>query len=127
MSQIFTNFHVLTDSLKPPPHPPKQPKFAKGDKSFSLRLTKFGKFMALYLGCGCMNFNFTTQMTLRHLLLTPTNKKLEFKDYQIYSKMFHQSRKNSSFDQCFLNVYTNSLVAISCSPLRTSLVSSATL
>ena len=34
-----------------------------------------------------MTFNFTTQMTLRHLSPMPMNTKLECKDHQIYSKM----------------------------------------
>ena len=34
-----------------------------------------------------MNFNFITQMTLRHLLPMPMNKKLGCKGQQIYSKM----------------------------------------
>ena len=33
-----------------------------------------GNFLVLYLGCGCIDFNFTTQMTLRHLLPMPINK-----------------------------------------------------
>ena len=51
---------------------------------------KFGKFLVLYLGCGCMTFNFTTQMILRHLLPMPMNKKLECKDH---TSQFHQSWK----------------------------------
>ena len=37
-----------------------------------------------------MTFNFTTQMTLRHLLPMPMNKKRECKDHQIYSKMLRK-------------------------------------
>ena len=37
-----------------------------------------------------MTFNFMTQMTLRHLLPMPMNKKLECKDHQIYSKMLRK-------------------------------------
>ena len=68
------------------------------------------------------------------------NKKSECKDHQIYYKMlrkicnlsFLRVMKNSSFDQCFQyvycqNLYKNSLVTISSSRLRTSLVSSTTL
>ena len=44
------------------------------DKSFLLMLPKFGKFLVLYLGCGCMIFNFTTQMTLHYLLSGKTTK-----------------------------------------------------
>ena len=35
---------------------------------------KFGKRKVLYLDCGCMNSNFTTQMTLCHLLGTMNKK-----------------------------------------------------
>ena len=37
-----------------------------------------------------MTFNFMTQMTLRHFLPMPMNKKLECKDHQIYSKMLRK-------------------------------------
>ena len=64
--------------------------------------------------------NFTTQMTLRHLLLMPMNKILDCKDHQIYSKMLRKICiyvkrksnisfrviKNSSFDQRFLMIKT---------------------
>ena len=40
-----------------------------------------------------MTFNFTTQMTLRYLLLMPMNKKLECKDHQIYSKIMRNISK----------------------------------
>ena len=33
--------------------------------------------MILYLGCSCIAFHFTTQMTLSHLLPMPLNKKLD--------------------------------------------------
>ena len=58
-------------------------------------------------------------MTLRHLLLMPMNKILDWKDHQIYSKMLRSvaiyvkrksnisfSTKKSSFDQHFLMVKT---------------------
>ena len=58
-------------------------------------------------------------MTLRHLLLMPMNKILDWKDHQIYSKMLRSvaiyvkrksnisfSTKKSSFDQHFLMVRT---------------------
>ena len=47
---------------------------------------KFGKFLVLCLGCGCMTFNLATQMTLSHLLAMPINKNIEGKDPQICSK-----------------------------------------
>ena len=31
-------------------------------------LIEIGKFLVLYLGCSCMTFDFTTQMTSSHLL-----------------------------------------------------------
>ena len=46
--------------------------------------------MVLYLDCGWMTFNFTTQITLRHLLPMLMNKKLECKDYKIYSKILRK-------------------------------------
>ena len=36
---------------------------------------KHEKLVVLYLGCGCITFNFTTQMTLHHLLSMPMNAK----------------------------------------------------
>ena len=50
-------------------------------------LLKFGKLLVLNLGCAFLTFNFTTQMTLRHLLPMLMNEKTEYKDHQIYSKM----------------------------------------
>ena len=81
--------------------------------SLSNLFLKVGKFLVLYLVCGCMTFNFTIQMTLRHLLPMPTNKILECKDHQIYSKRSAKESlisvssviKNSSFDQRFLCAY----------------------
>ena len=58
--------------------------------SLSNLFLKFGKFLVLYLGCGCMTFNFRTKMTLHHLLPVPMNKKLECQDCQIYSKMLRK-------------------------------------
>ena len=51
-------------------------------------LLKVEKFLVLYLGCGYMTFNFTTKITLSHLLLS-----------------FIRVMKNSFFDQHFLYVY----------------------
>ena len=64
--------------------------------SLSNLFFKFGRFLFLYLGCGCMTFNFTTQITLHHLLLLPMPmiKKLERHDHQIYSKMLRKICKN---------------------------------
>ena len=76
---------------------------AKRNKLFLLMLSKFRKFLVLYLGCGSMTYNFTTQMTLHHLLIMPMNKLLECKDYQIYSKllrkicMYVKRKSNISF------------------------------
>ena len=58
--------------------------------SLSNLLFKFGKFLVWYLGCGCMTFNFTAQITLSHLLPMLINKKLECKDYQLCSKMLRK-------------------------------------
>ena len=58
--------------------------------SLSILFPKCGTFLFLYLGCGFMIFNFTTQMTLGHILPMPMNKKLERKDHQIYSKMLRK-------------------------------------
>ena len=73
------------------------------------------------------------------------NKKLECKDYQTHSKMLRkickkeaqshlcQSHKKLSFDQCFLYLYgqvkhfLQFFGDVSSSPLRTSLLNSATL
>ena len=49
-------------------------------------------FLVLYLGCGCMAFDFTTQMTSRHLYSMPMNKKLEHKDHRVYSKIWIYSK-----------------------------------
>ena len=47
----------------------------------------FWKFVVLYLGSGGMTIDFTTEMTLNHLLPSiPINKKLECKIHQMYSK-----------------------------------------
>ena len=46
-----------------------------------------------YIQVGYMTSNFTTQMTLRYLLLMPMNKKLECKDRQIYSKIMRNISK----------------------------------
>ena len=53
-------------------------------------LIKYEKFLLLYLGCGCINFNFMTQINLPHLLPMPMNKRLECKDHQIYSKILRK-------------------------------------
>ena len=59
-------------------------------------LPRFGKFLVLNLGCCCLTFNFTTQMTLRHLLPMPMNNKIEYKDNQIYSKMVEKDLQKGS-------------------------------
>ena len=61
-----------------------------------LSLIAFWKFQVLYLGCGCMTFDFTTQMTLRHLLPILMNKKLECKEHQIYFKMLRKISETKS-------------------------------
>ena len=72
---------------------------------------KFWKFMVLYLGCGCMSFDFTTQMTLSHLLSYPcpwikTSKSVlkcwERSVKRNSNRNFIRVIKNSSFDQHFL-------------------------
>ena len=82
-------------------------------------LLKFGKFL-VYIWVVVLWLNFTTQMTLRHLLLMPMNKILDWKEHQICSKMLKKICiyvkrksnisfrviKNSSFDQRFLMVKT---------------------
>ena len=62
---------------------------AKRDKIFSLMLLKFGNF-SFYIWVVVLWLNFTTQMTLCHLLLVPMNKILAWKDHQIYSKMLRK-------------------------------------
>ena len=49
----FSFFNRFTQTPKPF-HSQNLP--AKHDESYLLRLPKFGKFMVLYLGCGCMTF-----------------------------------------------------------------------
>ena len=72
---------------------------------------KFWKFMVLYLGCGCMSFDFTTQMTLSHLVSYPcpwikTSKSVlkcwERSVKRNSNRSFIRVIKNSSFDQHFL-------------------------
>ena len=82
--KIFaTNFHFLTDSPKP--------------TTLLLSVTKVFRWCSLnlenfwfYIWVVVLWLNFTTQMTLRHLLLMPMNKILECKDHQIYSKMLRK-------------------------------------
>ena len=95
------------------------------------------KFLVLSLGCGCMTFDFTIQLTLSQFLSMPMNKKPESKDNEIFSKLlrkickmevesqFHQSNKKLIFSSTFLYTYgtdlsQNCLVTISCSLLRGS-------
>ena len=73
-----------------------------------------------YVWVVVLRLNFTTQTTLRQLLLMPMNKILDWKEHQIYSKMLRKiciyvKRKSnisfrvikkSSFDQRFLMVKT---------------------
>ena len=79
-------------------------------------LPKFGNFR-FYIWVAVLWLNFTTQMTLRHLLPMPMNKILECNGHQIYSKMLwkickkdsnisFRFIKNSSFDEHFLMVKT---------------------
>ena len=74
--------------------------------SLSNLFLKLGKFLVSHLCCDCITFNFTTQMTLRHLLPMAMNKKLECKDHQIYCKMLRKICKKSNFS--FIRVMTNS-------------------
>ena len=71
--------------------------------SLSNLFLKFGTFLGLYFGCSCMTFNFTTQMILRQLLPMPINKKLECKDYQIYSKMLRKICQKEVYSQFHQN------------------------
>ena len=77
--------------------------------SLSNLFLKFGKFLVLYLGCGCMTFNFTTQITLHHLLPIPMNKNLSGKTARFVKRKsnlnFIRVIRNLSFDQRFLYVY----------------------
>ena len=73
-----------------------------------------------YIWVVALWLNFTTQITLRLLLLVPMNKILDCKDHQIYSKILRKICiyvkrksnvsfrviKNSFFDQRFLMVKT---------------------
>ena len=74
--------------------------------SLSNLFLKLGKFLVSYLCCDCITFNFTTQMTLRHLLPMAMNKKVECKDHQIYCKMLRKICKKSNFS--FIRVIKNS-------------------
>ena len=82
--KIFvTNFRFLMDSPKP------TTLFLSLAKVFcwcSLNLENFW----FYIWVVVLWLNFTTQMTLRHLLLTLMNKILECKDHQIYSEMLRK-------------------------------------
>ena len=82
--KIFvTNFHFLMDSPKPITLLLSVPKIFCW---CSLNLENFW----FYIWVVVLWLNFTTQMTLRHLLLMPMNKILECKDHQIYSKMLRK-------------------------------------
>ena len=75
----------------------------------NLFLIKLWKFLVMYLSCGCMTFNFTTQMTSSHLLPPVSeNKKLECKDHQIYSETLRKICKKEVFRFNFINVIKNS-------------------
>ena len=50
-------------------------------------LIKFWKILALYLGCGCVTFDFTTQMISSHLFTHVDESKTWVQRPQIHSKM----------------------------------------
>ena len=83
--KIFVmNFHFITDSPKPTTllhH-----SLAETFCWCSLNLEN----VWFYIWVVGLWLNFTTQMTLHHLLLMPMNKILECKDHQIYSKMLRK-------------------------------------
>ena len=106
----------LTDSLNHTSLKGQRSKSVKRDESFLLMLPKFGKFLVFYLDCGCMTFNFTTQMTYVTFYPCPWIKSLSAKTTKNIQKYWERSVKrksnlsfirvikNSSFDQCFLYV-----------------------
>ena len=71
------------------------------------------KFLVLSMGCGCMTFDFTIQLTLSQFLSMPMNKKPESKGNEIFPNCwerfvkwksnlnFIRVIKNLSFDQHF--------------------------
>ena len=61
-----------------------------------LRLLNLRKFLVLYLGCGCMAFDFITQMTLSHFLPMLVNEKLKCRDHKIYFKMLRKICKKEA-------------------------------
>ena len=74
LKKDFRHKFSFFNGLSPTPQPLNQPKFVKFDGSFLLRLPNFGTFVVLYLGYGCMTFNFMTQMILCHVLPMPMNE-----------------------------------------------------
>ena len=66
---------------------------------WAIFLIKFWKFLVLYLDCGCMAFDFTTQMTLIHLLPLCIWTKKWVQDHQISSKMFRKVHKKEVYSQ----------------------------
>ena len=77
---FVTIFQFLTDSPKP--------------TTLLLSVTKVFCWCSLnfwfYIWVVILWLDFTTQMTLHHLLLMPMNKILECKDHQIYSNMLRK-------------------------------------
>ena len=75
----------------------------------NLFLIKLWKFLLMYLSCGCMTFDFTTQMTSSHLLPhVSENKKFECKDHQIYSETLRKICKKEVLRFNFIKVIKNS-------------------
>ena len=78
--------------------------------SLSNLFLKFGKFLVLNLGCGCMTFNFITQITLRQLFSYPCPwiKTLSAKTTKYIPKCWERSVKrksNFSFIKAIKNSY----------------------
>ena len=110
------SFLTFTDSMDSPKPTTLLLSMTKVFHWCSLNLENFW----FYIWVIVLWLNFTTQMTLCHLLLMPVNKILDCKDHQIYSKMLRKICiyvkrksnisfrviKNSSFDQRFLMVKT---------------------
>ena len=101
-------------------------------------LLNLRKFLVLYLGCGCMTFNFTTQMTLSHFLPHADElKNLTAKTANYIQRSWEKSVKRKSninfirviqkihlliniFYTYGLNLSKNYLSTVSCSPLLDS-------
>ena len=72
---------------------------------------KFWKCLVLHLGCGCMTFSFTTQITLRHVTSypCPSIKNLNAKTTKSIPECLGRSLKRKS-NMSFIRVIKNSSV-----------------